>query len=227
MLAPGRAATRLLLIRHGQGRANIEHVIAGLRGCTGLTPTGRVQVEALGAAWVAARFRPDALLTSPVRRARESADILSLCLGSPEVVEDCSLCEMHLGEADGLTWSAYEATYGRPFDLAAEPDRPFAPGAESWGEVLDRVEATLAGIVRRHPGATIAVVTHAGVIVASMLRLFGIPPGARRAYLDPGYTSVTCWQAARDAWELVAFNDTSHLGGLPRRLAWPPLRHTE
>ena len=130
---------------------------------------------------------------------------------------------MHLGEADGLTWAAYEAHYGRPFDLTREPDRPFAPGAESLSEVLSRAESTLEGIVREHPGETVAVVTHAGVIVASMLRLLAIPAGARRAYLDPGYTSVTCWQRTGDVWELATFNDTSHLGGPPGHLAWPPL----
>jgi len=213
------AATRLLLVRHGQGRANVERVIAGIRGCTGMTPTGRAQVAALAAAWANARFRPDVLLSSPVRRARESAEILSTRLGGPAAVEDCSLCEMHLGDADGLTWSAYQAAYGRPFDLLAEPDRPLAPGAESWNEVLDRIGTVLEGIVRKHPGETVAIVTHAGVIVASMLRLLAVPPRATRAYLDPGFASVTCWQHAQGRWELVTFNDTSHLGSVTQRPA--------
>ena len=42
-------------------------------------------------------------------------------------MEDCSLCEMHPGEADGLTWMQYEAAFQRPFDLVAEPDRAYAP----------------------------------------------------------------------------------------------------
>jgi probable phosphoglycerate mutase len=210
-------ATRLLLVRHGEGRANVEHVIGGTRGCTGLTPAGRAQVEALAAHWATLCFRPDAVLCSTVRRARESADILTARLHGAAPVEDCGLCEMHLGEADGLTWAEYETAYGRPFDMTAESSRPFAPGAESWDEVLDRVNAVLAQIVARHAGGTVVVVTHAGVIVASLLRLLGIPPGTKRAHLDPRYTSVTCWEHAGGAWELVGFNDTSHLGGVARR----------
>jgi 2,3-bisphosphoglycerate-dependent phosphoglycerate mutase len=130
-------------------------------------------------------------------------------------VEDCSLCVIHLGEADGLTWVEYEAAYQHPFDLLAEPDRAFAPGAESWNEVLARVAAALQQIAEQYAGKTVAVVTHAGVIVASMLSLIAIPSGAKRAYLDPRYTSVTSWRYAR-GWELETFNDTSHLGGSTR-----------
>ena len=45
--------------------------------------------------------------------------------------EECALWEMHLGQADGLTWLEYDAKYGS-FNITAEPSRPFAPGAESW-----------------------------------------------------------------------------------------------
>ncbi len=216
MLDLRTTSTRLLLVRHGQGWANVEHVIAGLRGCAGLTPTGYAQVETLGAYWASQQFTPDALLSSPVRRARESAEILGRCLHGLPVVEDCSLCEMHLGDADGLTWLEYEATSQRPFDLLAEPDRAFAPGAESWNEVLTRVTAVLEQVAEQYAGKTVAVVTHAGVIVASMLSLLAIPAGAKRAYLDPRYTSVTCWRYAGGAWELETFNDTPHLGGSTR-----------
>ena len=100
----GAKSARLMLVRHGEGRANVDGVIAGLSGCGGLTELGRRQVRALSERWAQTGFRPDVLVSSPVRRARETAEILATSMPGLGVVEDCALCEMHNGEADGLTW---------------------------------------------------------------------------------------------------------------------------
>ena len=205
-------ATRLLLIRHGEGRVNVERVLGGLRGCTGLTDLGRQQVSILSDRWAQRGFPVDALLSSPVRRARESADILSRGL-HVSVREDCALCELHLGEADGLSWTEYETRFGRTFDLMGQPERPYAPGAESWNQVVQRVRHCLDGFAATHAEQTVAIVSHAGFIVASMLELLAIPVTARRAYLDPAFTSITCWQYEAGHWTLIVFNDTHHLDG--------------
>jgi probable phosphoglycerate mutase len=100
------------------------------------------------------------------------------------VIEDCALCEVHLGEADGLTWLDYGTRYGR-FDLEAEPSRPFAPGVESWADVIARVRTCLDQLAVSHSGETVVVVTHAGFIVASLIALLAMPISIDRAYLDP------------------------------------------
>jgi broad specificity phosphatase PhoE len=130
-------SSRLVLIRHGEGKVNVDGIIGGLQGCSGLTDLGRRQAKALTARWTEAGFRPDVLVSSPVRRARETGDCIASSIPGLVVTEDCALCEMHLGEADGLTWPEYDNRYGR-FDLEAEPSRPFAPGAESWADVMAR-----------------------------------------------------------------------------------------
>src|SRR5438128_9567662 len=129
---------RLILVRHGEGRANVDGVIAGLSGCEGLTEPGRGQVRALAERWAQTGFGPDVLVSSPVRRARETAEILAASMPGLGVVEDWALCEMHNGQADGLTWQEYDAKYGR-FDITAEPSRQFTLGAESWTDVMTRV----------------------------------------------------------------------------------------
>ena len=103
---------QLMLVRHGEGRANVDRVIAGLSGCAGLTELGRRQVRTLSARWAQTGFRPDVLVSSPVRRARETAEILAGSMPGLGVVEDCAPCEMLNGEADGLTWQDYDAKYG-------------------------------------------------------------------------------------------------------------------
>jgi probable phosphoglycerate mutase len=207
--------SRLVLIRHGEGKVNVNGIIGGLRGCIGLTDLGRRQARALSARWTEAGFRPDVLMSSPVRRARESADCLAAAIPGLVVTEDCALCEMHLGEADGLTWLEYDTRYGR-FDLEAEPSRAFAPGAESWTDVMSRVRTCLDRLAVSHSGETVVVVTHAGFIVASLIALLGIPISAERAYLDPQFTSITQWEWTPERWSLVTFNDVAHLIALAK-----------
>src|SRR5207244_1237247 len=174
--------TRVVLVRHAEGKVNIDGVIGGLSGCSGLTELGGAQAERLRERWTRTGFRPDAIVTSPVRRARETAHILAAGFNGLSVVEDCDLCELYLGEADGLNWQEYDARYGR-FNLMAEPSRPFAPGAECWNDATARIRRWFDDVPLRFGGQTVVAVTHAGFIVASMLELLGVNPSTERGSL--------------------------------------------
>ena len=68
----------------------------------------------------------DVVLSSPLPRARETAEIIAPVLGRPiEFVAD--LEEHRPGEADGCPFVDFADRFGM-FDFRAEPDRPFAPG---------------------------------------------------------------------------------------------------
>lgn len=207
---------RLILVRHGDAHAGFHGVIGGPTGCTGLTPWGRVQAAALrDHLAVAGRLRADVLLASVLPRAIETASIIAPGLGLPIAARDCDLCEVHTGEADGLTWTEYAARYGS-FDMEAEPDRPFAPGGDSWHGFHRRVADVLARLARDHADHTVVAVCHAGVIIASLRVLLGVPhpgPGAR---IQPTNTGLTEWEhePATGRWTLHRFNDTGHLFGL-------------
>jgi len=99
--------TRILLVRHGEAECNINGIVGGPTGCTGLSDTGRLQVECLRERWArTGEVEADVLMSSVLRRARETAAILGPALGDLEVVEDCDVCELHPGEirarVDGL-----------------------------------------------------------------------------------------------------------------------------
>ncbi len=211
---------QLMLVRHGEGRANVDGVIAGLSGCAGLTELGRLQVHALSARWAQTGFRPDVLVSSPVRRARETAEILAASMPWLGVVEDCALCEMHNGEADGLTWQEYDAKYER-FNVIVEPSRPFAPGAESWADVMARVRKCMEELASQHIGKTAVVVTHSGFVIATVLGLLAVQSSTDRATLDPWYTSISCWRRGNKRWSLECFNDTAHLDKLSNQMFAP------
>jgi broad specificity phosphatase PhoE len=184
-------------------------------GCTGLTPHGRAQAEALRDHLAdSGRVRADVLLASVLPRAIETASIIAPGLGLEISGHECDLCELHTGEADGLTWTEYAARYGS-FDMEAEPDRVFAPAGESWNSFHERVQRTLERVARDYESQTVVAVCHAGVIMASVRVLLGIPPGTR-ARLRPTNTGLTEWEhdASLDRWTLHSFNDASHLLGL-------------
>ncbi|HEY0602479.1 MAG TPA: histidine phosphatase family protein, partial [Herpetosiphonaceae bacterium] len=124
--------------------------------------------------------------------------------------EDADLRELLPGAADGMTWADYRTRYGM-FDPVAEPDRPFAPGGETWHEFLRRVQATLHRLAAQYHGQTIVAVSHAGFIVASLLVLFAIPRPGTGARFEPRHTSITVWERATDCWCLERYNDTWHL----------------
>ena len=204
--------TRLLVVRHAEGKANVGGIIGGLSGCTGLTERGRDQANLLSEHWAATGFHPAAIVTSPVPRARETAHILAAGFEDLSVVEEHDLCELYLGEADGLSWQEYDARYGR-FNLVAEPSRPFAPGAECWNDATARTRRWFNVAAQRFDGETVVAVTHAGFIVASMLELLAVNPSTERGGLEPRFTSITIWRSDGARWNLECFNDTAHLAG--------------
>jgi probable phosphoglycerate mutase len=223
-------ATRLVLVRHGQSRAAVDGVAGGPLGCRGLTEMGRDQVRAL-AVRVAATGElgtVDALLSSTLRRAVETAELLADALGGLAVEPDAALSEMEPGEGDGLGWEEWTRRYGS-FDLAADPYRPLSPGGDSWASFGLRAGGALCRVVREHPAATVVVACHGGIVEQSLILGFGLaaltPPGDRAATAPNA--SLTEWTVrprpdGRLHWQLVRFADSAHLDrdGRPRPARW-------
>ncbi|MFI2207374.1 histidine phosphatase family protein [Streptomyces sp. NPDC020192] len=199
--------TRLVLIRHAEARANVEGVLGGHHGCTGLTPRGREQAEALRGSFLASGELADAelLLTSLLPRAAETAQLIAPAVGngSLPVLQRCDLCDVHWGQADG----------GPAADLpeVRSPYVTVASGAESWLGFSLRCRRALRSIARAHQGRTTVIVTHGGVIKES-LKLFGGPSTGREAEPEIRYASVTSW-ISRDGtapWRLERLNELPH-----------------
>lgn len=204
---------RLILVRHGDAFAGFSGVIGGVRGCQGLTDLGRRQAEALRDHLVATgRVRADVLLASTLPRAIETAEIIAPGLGIEMAGQHCDLCEVHTGEADGLTWAEYGTRFGT-FDMEAEPDRVFAPEGESWNSFNARVSAMLDRVAAEYEGQTVVAVCHAGVIMASVRRLLGVPHPGTGAQLRPSNTGLTDWEhdPGLGRWTLHSFNEAPHL----------------
>lgn len=203
----------LILVRHGDAHAGFHGPIGGPTGCTGLTDLGRTQAAALRDDLRATgRFVVDHLVTSEIPRAIETANIVAPALGFETIPRDCALCEVHTGDADGLDWAEYPTRFGS-FDMAAEPDRLFAPNGDSWNSFHERVDTTMRRLASQHAGETVMAVCHAGVIAASLRVRFGGPTAQSPTRLIPLHTSITTWEHDDDSkmWTLRAYNDARHL----------------
>jgi probable phosphoglycerate mutase len=215
--------TRIVLVRHGESRAQELGFLGGHDGCKGLSDRGREQVAALRDRLARTGELADAtaLYASVMPRAVETAEIIAEALPGLDLRTECGFCEGHPGEADGLSWTELDERY--PSDGWTADSRR-APGWETWREMATRVTGALAGVVERHPGETIVIACHGGVVVHSMLHYLSLTDGAEapRAWLSPDNTSLTEWRYAPNPYqkgtlpvELVRFNDHSHLGTRP------------
>lgn len=202
---------RLILIRHGDSEHSRRGIIAGMSGCLGLTSAGYAQAQALGNRLKTTKEieECDVLLSSPVLRARQTAEVLQPALLMDAVEEDADLCELLPGDADGLSREIYESRFGT-FDLTAFLERPFAPGGESWAVFEARVRSTQERLAHQYAGKTVVAVTHAGFIVVFLLTLFAIPRPGTGARFDPTHTGITELRVGRE-WILERYNDAGHL----------------
>ncbi len=202
---------RLVFIRHGQANCNVEGRVGGLVGCTGLTDHGRSQALALRERLERTREFDDAvaLYSSVLPRAIETLEILRPGLPPRAPVQDCGLCEMHPGDADGMVWDEMIATFG-PVDWDVDPTQPLSPGGESWAGMYDRVVAALWALARRHAGQRIVIATHGGVIEQAMKLAGGVSPETR-LQLRTEHCSMTELEFDGDAVRLLRYNDRAPL----------------
>ena len=227
-IAPGSpGATRIVLVRHGEAVCNVSGVCGGVIGCTGLTDLGRRQVSLLRdrLALTGELADADALYASVLPRAIETAEMLAPALVAsaadgdratpPRAVLECGLCELHPGEADGLSWGQYSERFGA-LDWDADPHQPIAPGGESWAGFVRRVAGSLDDVAAAHPGQLVVVACHAGVIEASLLAKVPVAGGldGARLQLRTRHASLTTWEEDGGRWRLLGYNDASHLAVL-------------
>ena len=209
----GTQRTRLVLIRHGESKAQVDGLVTGHDTCKGLSDLGRRQAAALRD-----RLLPggelgtvDAVYTSLLARSIETAAILAPALGAAlDPRSECDWCEIHGGDAEGLPLEDL-----RRHNLPDPIDTAFhrrVPGAESWAEFYVRAGSRLRRISREHPGECVVVVGHGGIVGASFVALGDVPihRGGPYTYACEN-TSITEWVHTGSAWYLQRYNDAAHL----------------
>ena len=208
-------AARLLLARHGaidwSGRIGAPE--------DGLSPLGRRQAEA-----VAQRLSGQevaALYSSTLRRAAETADIVSGRLGLP-VRHEPRLREWDPGDWMGLPEDEVKAKYPKEWErVQADLDHPM-PGGETFSQLQRRVFQFAREVSQAHPDQQVLLVSHGAALCGLICHLTGLDPAAlsRQYSRDQGpfvldHCSLSLVELRNPAPVLVFLNDTSHLQALP------------
>jgi probable phosphoglycerate mutase len=159
---PEGPVTTLVLVRHGATAHTADKRFSGGLASSnpGLTDEGRAQVREV-ADWLAPVGEAvEAVVTSPVRRTRESAEILAARL-SLDLVEEPGFAEMEFGTWDGMTFAEVRDRYPDEVQTwLGSLDAAPGGGGESFREVEARVLAGLERVLERYPGKTVIVVSH-------------------------------------------------------------------
>jgi len=202
--------TTFLLLRHAATAHTAEKRFSGSGGSDPwLSPEGEAQARA-AAAEVAARGPVDAVVCSPLHRARQTANLVAGELGLA-VREVESLRECAFGEWEGRTFA--EVQEGWPDELTAWlSDTSVAPpGGESFDAVAARVRRARDQLLTRHPGRAVLVVTHVTPIKLLVREALRAPLSALyRMELSPASLTEIEWYA-EGAASLRHFNDDIHL----------------
>jgi broad specificity phosphatase PhoE len=210
---PRPTGTRLLMIRHGEAVANAKGLAGGPLGDGGLTEHGRAQARALARRLTVTRELSTAsvLYTSTLPRAIETgALVLPAINGKLEAVAVEELCELRVGEADGLTWAQIAERYPMP-NWDRDPSQVNLPGGESLLEFFRRCVDAIDRLVARHPKELVVLVVHGGFIEQAMKLYQGLPGGVRlRPRIE--HCSMTEIEFEGEWRRLLRYNDVSPIG---------------
>lgn len=204
---PKTIATRICIIRHGETAWNVEKRIQGHTDIP-LNETGRAQ--ALAMAFNAAHQRFDAIYSSDLSRALETAQVLAQ-REDHEVKPLPQLRERHFGIFQGLTADEGAARHPEAYAhyLARDLDYDFETG-ESLRQFSRRVADAIDWLVRHHGGQTIAAVCHSGVLDVVYRRATGRPLETPRDFKVPN-CALNWFHFDAHGWHLEAWGDRHHL----------------
>lgn len=204
---PSHAATRILLVRHGQTAWNRAQRIQGHVDIA-LNDTGVAQAQALAASMQGEPI--SAVYSSDLSRAQATAQAVAEHNGLPLHTEP-ALRERHYGAFEGLTYADIETQWPEQAEAWRRRDPAFAPnGGESLLDLVARVRPALEAIAARHVGEQIMLVTHGGVIDVIYRFASGMDLSAKRTW-ELTNTAVNRLLWSPQGLTLVAWGDASHL----------------
>jgi len=199
--------TRLCIVRHGETAWNAEHRVQGQLDVP-LNAIG--QAQALAAAKVLALEKFDAIYSSDLSRARQTAQQTATAL-SMSIIEEKDLRERHYGIFERLTYAEVKVRYPEDYARfdARDPDYAFRTG-ESLKDFSARAIGIVSAIAERHQGQSVAVFTHGGVLDKLYRFVTGMPLSAERNFRIPN-AALNRIEVTPSGWQVRAWADVAHL----------------
>lgn len=203
----------IIFLRHGESVGNAESRWQGQADYP-LTDKGRQQAQALAKRWLGEKRQFDWIVTSPLSRACQTAEIIGAALSLP-VETDSVWMERKIGQVEGLTAEEVRQRF---------PNREFITpftaiigneGEGDW-ELYLRAGQALHGLLKRNPGKHL-VVSHGGLLNQVMYAIVGVTPhanfsGPRFRFKNTGFAHVI-YHPDTHRWQIDAVNDRAHWNG--------------
>jgi uncharacterized phosphatase len=184
--------THLGLLRHGQTDWNINFLLQGVTDIP-MNETGIEQVKLAASAIRAEDW--DVILTSPLTRAKQTAEIIARQNGFSEIIEQDLLIERSFGEAEGLSHEQWRAKYSNLDEI---------PGGESRTQLAGRSDLLLETISKELAGKRVLAISH-GALIRALLSIASnneLPRDGERL----GNASLNVVKHYENSWQVVNYS---------------------
>ena len=202
-------------MRHAETEDNVHMRLSGWTD-TDLSVRGESQIGLLADHFNREHGQIDALYSSPLIRARRTAEAIGALTGHPPILID-DLREMYFGELDGRPFEELREAYSHLLEADENSDiEDFMwPSGESRSGFTARALRVINEIAGRHPGRPVGIVTHGGLIATLLTVLHAESAANWRKWVVPN-ASLTeiVWDAATQSGSLLRHGDASHLEAL-------------
>jgi len=187
--------TQLIFLRHGETPHTVEKKFSGSGGDDpGLTETGRAQARA-AATYLSRIGGVHAVLASPMRRTRETAEVVAEALGLEVAVTD-AWREVSFGDWDGHTFAEIQQKWPDQLSAWMGSTAVAPPGGESFDQCARRARMARDAVLSAYPGKTVVVVTHVTPIKLMVRSVLQAPMSALfRMELRPASITEIHWYA--------------------------------
>lgn len=202
--------TTVVAVRHGETAWNRETRIQGQLDIP-LNSLGLAQAQRLAQALDGQGLH--AIYSSDLARARQTAEAVANLQGLT-VLLDAGLRERGFGMFEGLTWAEIETRWPAESERWRRRDPEFAAqGGESLQDFYGRAVTTVETLAARHPGQTVLIVAHGGVLDCLYRAAARQSLQAARSW-TLGNASINRLLYSQSGLTLVGWNDDNHLAGL-------------
>jgi broad specificity phosphatase PhoE len=184
---PSSKITRLLLVRHAEVEERYHRIFGGKIDMN-ISPRGQEQARIL-AEYLRGK-KIDAIYASPMKRVQQTlAPFLNNGAPARTILPD--LREIHFGDWTGLNWDVVCEQFNlNPHEWLDHIERGITPNGETGPQFRARIEPCLREIIRKHPGETVGIFCHGGVVRMILSILLELPLPKTNAF-EIEYASVT------------------------------------
>jgi len=204
--------TRVYLVRHGETEWNKLSKVQGHTDIE-LSPKGLQQAKLLAERLMKENI--DVIYSSSLKRAFKTAEIIA---GYKKCILEKSdvYKEICYGPWEGMTINEIKERYNEHYRILREDPASFVlPGAETLSEVSERMYNAIKGIVEKHKGSNILLVSHGTAIKAAIIRILGIDIKnyAKFSINNASISVIEFIEDNPDKPVVLKLNDTCHLEG--------------